>query len=243
MSDEITVYGCVNPVEVKGLICTGDVTKAYVDGSLNLRVLKAGDTMTGMLVVPGVHIGNASDYISIDASGDLKLIGGASQWNDIRFPATQAKKGSNDLPHFDYANLGLLFPQNDESEKIYMVAQFNHDYKLGSSISPHIHYRQTSSSVPTFVMQYRWYDNGEDCSIAFTTIESSTNVLPYTSGSILNMIEFPEIAGTGITGVSSIMDIIIYRKTGDGVSGDVLVKEFDIHYEADSWGSNSEYIK
>ena len=39
------------------------------------------------------------------------------------------------------------------------------------------------------------------------------------------------------------MDIKIYRQTGDGVSGDILFKEFDMHYEMDSLGSCSTFAK
>ena len=47
-------------------------------------------------------------------------------WEDLRFPATQTKIGSNDLPHFDFTNIGLLFPREDTSEIIYIIAQMPH---------------------------------------------------------------------------------------------------------------------
>lgn len=50
------------------------------------------------------------------------------------------------------------------------------------------------------------------------------------------------IDGSGITGVSSILDIKLYRDD-NVVTGDVLVKEFDIHYLVDADGSRQEYIK
>lgn len=42
--------------------------------------------------------------------------------------------------------------------------------------------------------------------------------------------------------VSSVMDIKIYRDD-DIVTGDVLVKEFDIHYEINTPGSREEFTK
>jgi hypothetical protein len=188
----------------------------------------------------------ASSGIGITIEGDIKLNGNLTLldtvWTDIRFPATTTKVGSNLLPHFDYTNIGLLFPQNDEDEKIYIAAQFGHDRKHGSSISPHIHYIQDEATVPVFIMEYRWYDNGEVVPASYTPIETIGAIFPWTSGSILQILSFPDIE-TGGDNVSSMMDIIIYRKTGDGVTGDVLVKEFDIHYQIDAIGSDDEYVK
>lgn len=189
-----------------------------------------------------------NDILTINK--DINIAGNFSmsdtQWKDEKFPASQTKRGSNDLPHFDFTNVGLLFPQNDETEIIYINAQLNHDRKAGSNISPHIHYIQTAENVvPTFVMQYRWSDNGSNGLTGdFTPIETTGAVLPYDdSGAMLQILEFPDIVGSSIVGVSSMLDIKLYRKTGDGISGDVLVKEFDIHYEVDSIGSDTEYSK
>ena len=53
---------------------------------------------------------------------------------------------------------------------------------------------------------------------------------------------FPEIDGSLIGDVSSMMDIKLYRDDNVAI-GDVLTKEFDIHYEIDSLGSKEEYVK
>lgn len=90
-------------------------------------------------------------------------------------------------------------------------------------------------------MQYRWQGVGQSATENFTTITTNVTVIPYTSGAIRQIIEFPMIDGSAIDGLSSMMDIKIYRQTGDGIAGDVLVKEFDIHYEIDKLGSDEEY--
>lgn len=45
-----------------------------------------------------------------------------------------------------------------------------------------------------------------------------------------------------VTGVSAFMDVILYRED-DVATGDVLVKEFDLHYIKDELGSRQEYTK
>lgn len=163
------------------------------------------------------------------------------QWDDLRFPATQDKQGSNLKPDYDETNNGLLFPQNDTSEIIYIIAQIPHSYKYGTALRPHIHYIQTGATLPVFKLKYRWYELGSAVP-SFTTITSTTVVFTYTSGSIHQLLQFPEISGTGIDMVSSIMDIQLWRDD-NVVSGDVLVKEFDIHYRSDTLGSLEETTK
>jgi hypothetical protein len=165
-------------------------------------------------------------------------------WDDLRFPFTRDKQGQNTLPDFDFTNLGLLFPQNDTSEIVYIIGQFPHTRKNGSNIRPHIHFVQTSASQPVFKMDYRWYKNGEDPTVAFTTVTFNSFAFTYPgSGSILQIVSCPEIDGSLIDSVSSVLDIKIYRDD-NVVSGDILTKEFDIHYQIDILGgSRQEFIK
>jgi len=179
----------------------------------------------------------------IKASGPVPIEYTDTVWDDLRFPTTSTKIGTNLKPDFDQTNIGLLFPENDQAEVIYMNVQFPHKRKNGSNISPHIHYIQDGLTAATFVMEYRWYKNGGPVPATWTTIESTGGVFPYVSGTLLQIVSFPDIDGSALDTVSSMMDIKLYRKTGDGVAGDVLVKEFDIHYQIDSAGSKDEFTK
>lgn len=92
-------------------------------------------------------------------------------------------------------------------------------------------------------MAYRWYENGEAIPGSYTELSVNTGFFEYPgSGSILQLSSFGEIDGTGISSVSSMLDIKIWRDDNT-VTGDVLAKEFDIHIEIDTIGSRSEYIK
>ena len=163
-------------------------------------------------------------------------------WDDLTVPFTQGKQGSNLKPDFDFTNIGLLFPNNNASEIVYIILQFPHNRQSQSNIRPHIHFIQSSASQPVFKMDYKWYNNGEPVPSEFTTLTASTFGFPYTSGSILQIATFPEINGNKLNGLSSMMDIKVYRDDAV-VTGDVLVKEFDIHYQIDGNGSNYEYQK
>lgn len=164
-------------------------------------------------------------------------------WNDLKFPATRIRQGATAKPDFDTTDLGLLFPQNDATEIAYIIGQFSHGRKNGSNISPHIHFVQTSADEPVFKIDYRWYKNGDAVPGSFTTITASTFIFTYPgSGSILQIVSFPEIDGSSIDSISSIIDIKLYRDD-NVVTGDVLLKEFDIHFQIDQLGSRQEGVK
>lgn len=163
-------------------------------------------------------------------------------WDDLRAPASTIRQGASLKPDYDTTENGLLFPQNDATEIAYIVMQFPHNRKNGSDISPHIHFIQSSSDVPIFKIDYRWYKNGDTVPAIWTTLSTSGVVFTYTSGSILQISSFPDIDGSGIDTVSSILDIKLYRDD-NVVTGDVLLKEFDVHYQIDQMGSRQEFIK
>lgn len=167
---------------------------------------------------------------------------GSVVWDDLRFPATRVRQGATTKPDFDITELGLLFPQNDATEIAYIIGQFPHDRKNGSNIRPHIHFVQDSSDQPVFKIDYRWYKNGDAVPASWTTLTCDSFAFTYDSGSIMQICSFPEIDGSSIDSVSSIVDIRIYRDD-NVVSGDVLMKEFDIHYQIDQIGSRQEFVK
>lgn len=164
------------------------------------------------------------------------------RWDDLRFPATRIRQGATAKPDFDITNMGLLFPQNDATEIAYIIGQMPHSYVLESALHPHIHYLQDEAQEPIFKLDYRIYKNGENPTGSFTTITANNFLFTYTSGSIMQLLSWPDIDMTGIDTVSAIIEFKLYRDDNI-VTGDILVKEFDIHYQIDGEGSRQEYVK
>lgn len=194
--------------------------------------------------------GNIKGYVN----GDFETNGNASiadssyfiadsTWDDLRAPATTIRQGATTKPDFNTDSLTLDFPQNDEDEVAYINLQMPHEYLTGSDVSPHLHVLQNEAGVPSFIMEYRIITNGGATTTFITDTSLTSYLLPYTSGSIMNILEFPMIDMSSVTGVSAVLQIKLYRETGDGISGDIQVVEFDIHYRSDSGGSDSEYSK
>ena len=211
-------------VTVQTLNVTGNLTVA---GQSSL----IGDLSAGNLTTSGtalLHRMVLSDYV----------------FDDLTFSATRTKQGANNLPNYDYTNLGLLFPQNDTDEKVYVSEQFRHRKVASSPIYLHLHYIQDEAQIPVFKVDYRFTANGATPG-TFTTMSTADAggpVFEYTSGSILQILPFPVTAGvdTNSAAVSTIFDFVFYRDDNT-VSGDVLVKSFDLHYAMDRLGSDELY--
>ena len=186
--------------------------------------------------------GSGANRTVIEPDGTLVAYGDATVWDDLRTPVTQARVGALGKPDFDFTNVGYLFPQNDTSETLSVVLQMPHSWKAGSDIYPHVHYRRTSAGKPTFKIDYAWFNIGAEVAAPTTTVTMGTEVIAYTSGSIhqINKASAP-ISGSGKT-ISSMLLIKLYRDD-NAVTGDVLVYEFDLHYEIDMLGSRTEFTK
>lgn len=160
-------------------------------------------------------------------------------WDDLRFPFSRTMLGALNKPDFDYTNVGLLFPQNDATEIVYMIGQLPHGYDAGSDIKPHIHWQQSSASAPTWTLEYKWFNNGEAAPAAFTTVNATAQAFTYVSGNLAQISSWAAISGTGKK-ESSILLLKLYRNDNT-VTGDVLAFEFDIHFQRDKRGSFVEY--
>ncbi len=170
--------------------------------------------------------------------------GGQFRWTDLRFPAGRDKQGQTQKPDYDFTNMGLLFPQNDDGEIVFITGQMPHESLLEGSLSPHIHFIQEVAQQPVFKIDYRIWGGGDNDALkSFTTITSNGFAYTWVSGDLAQIAKFPAISTVGIfTSVSGMFDMKIYRDD-NVVSGDVLVKEFDVHYQIDDRGSRQEFIK
>ncbi len=196
------------------------------------RTLKVGDISNG-------------NYMQVLADGTIRLEGDARTWTDFSVPLTRDKQGQASKPDYDFTNLGLLFPQNNETEEIYLNLQMLHQKALGLSIEMHVHYIQSAAEQPIFELQYKFYNNGGDVPGSWTTIDTSANKGRYTwtTNDMMQKGNFPTIAAPANEIVSANLDVKLYRQTGDGLAGDVLTKYVDFHFQIDSLGSAQEYLK
>lgn len=195
----------------------------------------------GIVSSPGVDLQLESGSDEIHVLDTFLLKERATCFDDWTFPFSATKQGATLKPDFDETNVGLLFPQNDATEKIFMIGQAPHDRKAGSDLFPHIHWSQKASSAVTWKLDYKWYNLGDVEPANFTTITSTTNIFTYVSGTLAQITLFPTITGSNM-GISSIMKCKLYRQDNT-TTGDVLADQFDFHYERDGFGSKQEFAK
>jgi hypothetical protein len=225
----------------------------FPDGA-KVRELEADSLVVGTVSVrESLSVAGTSNLIGDLTAGNLTTSGTALLnrmilsdyvFDDLTFPATRTKQGANNKPDFDYTTLGLLFPQNDTDEKVYISEQFRHRKVAGSPVYLHLHYIQDEAETPVFKVDYRFTANGEalDDFTTMSTADGDGPVFEYTSGSILQILPFPVTAGvdTNSSAVSTIFDFILYRDD-NVVTGDVTLKSFDLHYAMDRLGSDELY--
>jgi len=164
------------------------------------------------------------------------------RYDDIVFEFTPTRVNpTTSKPDYDATNIGLLFPRNDTSEAIFITVQMPHKWKVGSTIYPHVHVVQALNLQATFRMEYKWYNIGDQIPVSWSTYDMPTYTVPYTSGSISQIIKGDGISGVG-KDISSILKIKLFR-TDNVYTGDILADQFDIHIEVDGFGSETQFSK
>ncbi|MHA2246912.1 MAG: hypothetical protein ACXADY_18350 [Candidatus Hodarchaeales archaeon] len=199
-----------------------------------------------LLGIGAQRIGEGDNYTQFGSSGTMEFVGTATMFDDMEASLTPDKQGSNSKPDYDFTNLGLLFPQNDTDEKVHLIIQFRHKKKLDTPVYPHIHYIQGQTGTPVFEYAYRWYSNGQHMPSVWqtgTTVDGNRGIFTWTSGSMLQIASFPAVTPPmEDEGVSSNFEMILWRNDNE-ISGDVLAKYIDVHYEIDTVGSDGQYTK
>jgi len=192
-----------------------------------------------------VKVGTSDNYTQISGDGTITLGGTATTFTDYNVPLLTTKPTAAGKPDYDYTYDSYMFPNNDTSENLRARVQLPHQWKIGSTIQPHVHWVQQRNQNCVFRIDYVWFSNGADISATLTnwaTYTMSTTIFTYATGTISQISYNPVgIDGTG-RGISSVLKVRLYRD--DAVyTGDAIVDDFDIHYEIDSLGSSQEYSK
>jgi hypothetical protein len=192
--------------------------------------------------------GSGSSYLQIGADGTLTLIGDATVWEDLRFPATSLNPpGTESDADVEKTGVfvGTLLFAAGSTEICCGVAQFPHSMKIGSSIYPHVHWSPTTAGAGDVLWRLE-YIHANINGVFAGTYEELTAL--DTASGVANthqIISFDPIVGTTI-GLSSIMCWKLSRIGGDSTDtygADARLLEFDIHYEIDTMGSREEYVK
>lgn len=203
-----------------------------------------------------IHFGNSAggNYLEIDlTTGNLRLFGNATQWDDLRVSASVAKPGATAPSYKAFGpsgNLQALMFEAGHHDEVFFEIQMPHNWKEGTDIHPHVHWTPTTADAGNVVwdLDYSWA-NIDGTFGAPSTMATDARAAGGTAW-VHKMDDFKTggvetISGTGKT-LSSMLVCRLHRNSNSGsdtLNKDVALLEFDIHYEVDSFGSDEELIK
>jgi hypothetical protein len=200
------------------------------------------------------RFGNALNYTEFGADGTLRLYGTATYWLDEKGQLSGAKlvSPSSKIVQDDAEGAYYFKDSATTADYVWINIQFNHDRKHGAVVSPHLHWWQASATLPNWLVQYRYQQQGAAKTTAWTSMKYTTQAFSYVSGTLCQITDFADITPPTNDGVSDELQIRIIRDTAnasglfagaDGLSGNVYIYDFDAHKECDGLGSNEEYVK
>jgi hypothetical protein len=203
------------------------------------------------------RIGSVTDYTDFSTTGHQTMVGNARPWRDALTDAINIKNTATPGISIDSGEGVVAYTHTAAlTDYMYLNIQLNHDRDLSANIYPHIHFfAAEGSTVPNFLVQYRWQTAGGTKVTAWSNHKCNTMVGTAPGAGVINH----NIAGntTGIavpagTGLSDIIQFRVIRdhSNGSGVfagddpyTGTVNVLAFDVHLIINSLGSNEEYVK
>ena len=177
--------------------------------------------------------------------GDIVLAN--TVWDDLRFPANIGTRGPS--ISYDADSNAVLFADsastNNITEMLYGIGQLPHRYKIGTALHPHIHWIQTDANqTNNWYLFYSLRDLASTNRLFWHKLGPASNEFAFAGTLMHQYSEFPAVGAGMLAGISAIIDWRIARDgDNDTFNGDLYLKEFDIHYEADCEGSKEETSK
>jgi hypothetical protein len=205
------------------------------------------------IVAPSAHIGNTSDYLGIASDGTPTLYGAATVFEDDMTELYGARVSAPGSKIAESTNNTLLFSTNcPVSDYAGLNFQTKHAMKTRAALYPHLHWWQDSTKMPNWLIRYRWQYNGKPTNSAWTDVAYTSNAFVWTTGQLNQITAFGSITPTSDAYISDILQIKLTRDsantsskfgTTDPYGAPVHAMMFDIHWERDTLGSKTEYIK
>ncbi len=250
-------YNSPSSWRVTGNASTDSSTNYIGTTDAQALVLKTNSTTRVNISSAGITtVGSAANHVKIESDGFMTLEGSATIFDDMR---VTLDKGSNSAA-LDYLS-GSSGPQiwffrnNQAIEAMSFTVQLPHSWKEGTTIFPHIHWVPKnnggfSTGNVEWNLEYSWVNYDPTTPQVFPAITTLTTVVngPFTASA--NMITSLTANDIGISGtgkkISSILICRIWRdssRAADTYAADTGVLSLDFHYEMDTFGSHSEFVK
>lgn len=187
-----------------------------------------------------INVANSTNSVTLGYRSALRVAGNTTVWDDLRGGVNRNQSGINNYPTFVEDSVYLSFSIDSTSVNknvAFLEFQMPHDYKEGTRIYPHVHYRHTTGQgTPVFVWEKTWVNLGDVSAIAWT--KHVTGTTTGTTDGTSQLVGDSGIDGTGMH-ISSIIKIHLWLRSTSGATKTCFVESIDIHYEKDAIGSNT----
>lgn len=168
-------------------------------------------------------------------------------WEDVRVSGHSVKKAATNTPTAGAFMTTLLIDWFSASalNEVFFTVQLPHSYKQGSNLKPHVHWTPSSTHTGQvdWFLDYSWQNAEGGVFPAVDTVTLSDNGGGTAYAHLLTA--SGTIVGTGKT-ISSMLACRLYRDGGSGndtFTGTAGLLEFDLHYQINRIGSNTELVK
>jgi hypothetical protein len=199
-----------------------------------------------------LKVGGATDYLNVDSVGHLTLLGKARVYKDMLNELVGKRITSpSSAIEIDDEEIRLQFKVSCElTDYVSMNIQLNHERCLGTNVYPHLHWEQSSATMPNWLLQYRWQIQGALKTTAWTYLPWVANAFAWTTGTLNQITTFGTITPPSDDGHSDILQFRIIRDfdndssefdAEDGLNASAYALMFDVHVVVDKLGSASEF--
>jgi len=113
--------------------------------------------------------------------------GGFLGWADLKGEPGRATPGASS-PTWDATNDAWAFADNQDQE-LKWTMQFDHDYRQGSDVKPHVHWKPvgTSTGNAKWQLSYKWENPTDSDAGSWTTITQVVEVPTGESQIVINL--------------------------------------------------------
>lgn len=222
----------------------GDFATAAQGGLADTAVQPQSGTAT--------KLGGTNDYFEIGAGGSPKLIGTATQWDDLDFAMSIRTGGGENPPVWtQIASTGVYGWAFQNGDEAWFQRQIPHAFKVGQTTwKPHVHWMPTTTATytGTWTLTLTGHKTSATPSEAplLTTVTRTGSFDVSATAWQGHLTELNNgTPGTEIDGSDWGISTILFGKLTLTLTAGAacFLSGFDLHGEIDAFGSDQEYIK
>lgn len=211
--------------------------------------------------------------MAVEADGTMRMDGAATTFTDLMVYPDATSRGSSKAPVWGgvsataFKNNGsgsqgvflwMFSGLSGTEQELYFTVQLPHGYKVGSSIFPHVHWTTAAGTLAALSgspqgtnvvwgLEYSTIAIGGN--FPNTTIITSNYIIPpitSLTGTAQHLITpLGTISGSGLS-ISTVLVCRLFRmvdNAADTFTNEAGLLGIDFHYEMDTQGSRTEYVK